>query len=63
MDKENDRYTFMKPKIACSETGFKGRSDLILHYDMLNRMENYFELNTIIKKISYKMYYNSTWLR
>lgn len=44
MDKENDRYTFMKPKIACSETGFKGRSDLILHYDMLNRMENYFEL-------------------
>ena len=47
MDKENDRYTFMKPKIACSETGFKGRSDLILYYDMLNRMENYFELNTI----------------
>lgn len=49
MDKENDRYTFMKPEIACNETGFKGRSDLILYYDMLNRMENYFELNTIIK--------------
>lgn len=54
MDKENDRYTFMKPKIACSETGFKGRSDLILYYDMLNRMENYFELNTIIKKFHIK---------
>lgn len=40
----------MKPEIACSETGFKGRSDLILYYDMLNRMKNYFELNTIIKK-------------
>ena len=54
MDKENDRYTFMKPGIACSETGFKGRSDLILYYDMLNRMKNYFELNTIIKKFHIK---------
>lgn len=44
------KYTFMEPEIACKETGFEGRSDIILYYDMLNRITNFSKLNELIKK-------------
>lgn len=40
----------MEPEIACKETGFEGRSDIILYYDMLNRITNFSKLNELIKK-------------
>lgn len=43
------KYTFMEPEIACKETGFEGRSDIILYYDMLNRITNFSKLNELIK--------------
>lgn len=44
------KCTFMEPEIACKETGFEGRSDIILYYDMLNRITNFSKLNELIKK-------------
>lgn len=54
MDEMNSRDIFMKPGIACKETGFEGRNDIILYYDMLNRTVDYSELNAIIKKYNIK---------
>ena len=50
MDEMNSRDIFMKPSIACKETGFEGQYDITLHYDMLNRMTDYSEINNVIKK-------------
>lgn len=40
---------FMQPGIFCKETGFEGRNDIALYYDMLNRTVDYSELNAIKK--------------
>ena len=45
---------FMQPGIFCKETGFEGRNDIALYYDMLNRTVDYSELNAIIKKYNIK---------
>ncbi len=47
--KKYDEF-YMKPAIFCEKTGFKGRNDIVLYYDMLNKITDYSEINKAIKE-------------